>query len=185
MKLIASAGISLGHLAQQLISIRRLNGHVVPPKINPVKTGKRLQKKGNLTGSVASIKSDKLTIAPLASTVNSLVGTLPGLVSMQTSGLPGSDAANLSIRGFGNALVIVDGIESSFNDIDANQIESVSILKDGSASIYGARAGNGVILVTTKRGIDQKPTITLNSSYTLQGVTKMIHPASSGQRSGR
>ena len=148
-----------------------------------VVVGYGTQKKGNLTGSVSSVKSDKLTIAPLASTVNTLVGTLPGLVSIQNSGLPGSDAANLSIRGFGNALVIVDGVESSFSDIDANQIESVSILKDGSASIYGARAGNGVILVTTKRGIDQKPTITLNSSYTLQGVTEMIHPASSGQRS--
>ena len=147
-----------------------------------VAVGYGTQKKGNLTGSIASIKSDKLTIAPVASTSNSLVGSLPGLVSKQTSGLPGSDAAALSIRGFGSALVIVDGIESSFNNIDANQIESISILKDGAASIYGARAGNGVILVTTKRGQDQKPTITLNSSYTLQGVTKMIRPASSGQR---
>jgi TonB-linked SusC/RagA family outer membrane protein len=147
-----------------------------------VVVGYGVQKKGNLTGSVSSTKSSELTIAPMASTTNSLVGRLPGLVSIQTSGLPGSDAANLSIRGFGNALVIVDGVESTFDDIDVNQIESISILKDGSASIYGARAGNGVILVTTKRGQDQKPTITLNSSYTLQGVTKMIHPASSGQR---
>ena len=147
-----------------------------------VVVGYGVQKRGNLIGSVASVKSDKLTIVPIASTVNSLVGRLPGLVSKQSSGQPGADAANLSIRGFGNALVIVDGIESNFNNIDANQIESISILKDGSASIYGARAGNGVILVTTKRGQDQKPTITLNSSYTIQGVTKMLRPASSGQR---
>ncbi|MBL7969804.1 MAG: TonB-dependent receptor [Prolixibacteraceae bacterium] len=147
-----------------------------------VAVGYGTQKKGNLTGSVASVKSEKLTIAPIASAANTLVGRLPGLISKQTSGQPGSDAAELSIRGFGNALVIVDGIESSFNNIDANQIESVSILKDGAASIYGARAGNGVILVTTKRGQDQKPTITLNSSYTLQGVTAMLTPASSGQR---
>ena len=148
-----------------------------------VAVGYGTQRKGNLTGSIASIKTDKLTIAPISSTINALVGHLPGLVAKQSSGMPGSDASDLSIRGFGNALVIVDGIESTFNNLDANQIESVSILKDGAASIYGARAGNGVILVTTKRGQNQKPTITLNSSYTLQGITKILKPASSGQRS--
>lgn len=148
-----------------------------------VAVGYGTQKKGNLTGSIANVKSEKLTIAPVASTTNALGGQLPGLIAKQTSGQPGADAAALSIRGFGSALVIVDGIESSLNNLDANQIESVSILKDGSASIYGARAGNGVILVTTKRGNQQKPTITLNSSMTYQGVTKILKPASSGQRS--
>ncbi|GAA3623592.1 SusC/RagA family TonB-linked outer membrane protein [Flavivirga jejuensis] len=139
------------------------------------------QKKGNLTGSVASIKSEKLTVAPITSAANALVGQLPGLSALQSSGLPGSDAATLRIRGFGAALVIVDGIEGDLNSLDPNQIESISILKDGAASIYGARAGNGVILVKTKRGKNQKPIITLNSSYTLQGVTSILHPASSGQ----
>jgi TonB-linked SusC/RagA family outer membrane protein len=139
------------------------------------------QKRGNLTGSVSSVKSEDITRAPVASTVNTLAGRLPGLVSLQTSGQPGSDQASISIRGFGQALWIVDGVESDFNNIDPNEIESVSILKDGSASIYGARAGNGVILVTTKRGIDQKPVINLNSSYTLQGITAMTQPTSSGQ----
>ena len=148
-----------------------------------VAVGYGTQKKGNLTGSVASVNSDKLTISPIASTANSLAGRLPGLISVQSSGQPGNDAASLSIRGFDAALVIVDGIETSFNNIDANQIESVSILKDGSASIYGARAGNGVVLVTTKRGQNQKPTITLNSSTTFQGVTNMLKPANAGQRS--
>lgn len=148
-----------------------------------VAVGYGTQRKGNLTGSISSVKSEKLTIAPIASTSNSLAGVLPGLVSKQTNGQPGSDAAFLSIRGFGNALVIVDGVESSFNNIDANQIESVSILKDGASSIYGARAGNGVILVTTKPGQDQKPSITFNTSTTFQGATAMLKPASSGQRS--
>ena len=148
-----------------------------------VAVGYGTQRKGNLTGSISAIKSDKLTIAPISSTSNALVGQLPGLIAKQSSGMPGSDAAELNIRGFGGALVIVDGIESSLDNIDANQIESVSILKDGAASIYGARAGNGVILVTTKRGQSQKPTITLNSSSTLQGITKILKPASSGQRS--
>ena len=139
------------------------------------------QKKGNVTGSISSVNNDKLTIAPVASTTNALAGQLPGLISKQTSGQPGADAAGISIRGFGNALIIVDGIEADMNSIDPNQIESVSILKDGSASIYGARGGNGVILVTTKRGNEGKPVITLNSSYTLQGITAMPNTPSSGQ----
>ncbi len=146
-----------------------------------VVVGYGTQKKGSVTGSISSVKGEQLTVAPVASISNTLAGRLPGLVSVQSSGAPGADAALLSIRGFGQALVIVDGVESNFNNIDANQIESISILKDGAASIYGARAGNGVILVTTKRGQNQKPTITLNSSYTLQGVTKMLKPASAGQ----
>lgn len=146
-----------------------------------VAVGYGTQRKGNLTGSISSVKSEKMTIAPVTNIANGIVGQLPGLIAKQTSGQPGADAANISIRGFGNALIIVDGVESRYNNIDANQIESVSILKDGAASIYGARAGNGVILITTKRGGNQKPTITLNSSYSLQGVTIMPRPTSAGQ----
>ena len=76
----------------------------------------------------------------------------------------------------------MDGIESDFNAIDASQIESISILKDGAASIYGARASNGVLLVTTKRGNDSKPIITINSSFTRQSITAFPKMASSGQR---
>lgn len=140
------------------------------------------QRKGNLTGSVSAIKSEKLTIAPIGNVTNALAGQLLGLIVKQTSGIPGSDGSTLRIRGFDAPLVIVDGIEGDFNNIDASQIESISILKDGAASIYGARAGNGVILVTTKRGIDSKPVISLNTSFTLQGQTNVIKPGSSGQR---
>lgn len=146
-----------------------------------VVVGYGTQKKESLTGAISDVKSKDLTVAPIASTANALAGRLPGLISQQNSGLPGADAAKLSIRGFGDALVIVDGIEADFNSIDANQIESISILKDGSASIYGARAGNGVILITTKRGSSGKPTITFNSSYTLQGITSMPKTVSAGQ----
>lgn len=139
------------------------------------------QKKINLTGSIATVSSKKLAVAPLASTTNTLAGRLPGLISKQESGLPGSDGASLSIRGFGAPLVIVDGVESSFNNIDANEIESVSVLKDAAAAVYGSRAGDGVIMVTTKRGSVDKPTITLQSSITLQGPTNMVKMASSGQ----
>ena len=130
------------------------------------------QKKANLTGSVATVKAEELGAASnVASSTNALAGRLAGLVSFQESGQPGYDGAGLSIRGFGSALIIVDGVETNFNAIDVNQIESVSILKDGSASIYGSRAGNGVILVTMKRGYNSKPLISLSSAYTAQSVT--------------
>ena len=140
------------------------------------------QRKVSVTGSIATVKSTDLTVAPIASTTQALAGRLPGLISQQNSGQPGSDAASLSIRGYGTALYIVDGVElSSFNSIDINQIESITILKDAAASIYGSRAGNGVFLVTTKRGINQKPTITLNTAYTLQGITYFPRMSSAGQ----
>ena len=139
------------------------------------------QKRASITGSVATVQSEQLTVAPTASTTNTLAGRLPGLITKQQSGLPGADNASLSIRGFGAPLVIVDGIESSFNNIDANEIESISVLKDAAAAIYGARAGDGVILVTTKRGKIDKPSITFNSSMSFQKPTNLVKMASSGQ----
>lgn len=146
-----------------------------------VVVGYGTQRKANITGSIATVNSAAITKAPVASAANTLAGHLPGLISLQSSGRPGADAAQLSIRGFGDALVIVDGIETDFQFLDANQIESISILKDASASIYGSRAGNGVILVTTKRGNTGKPVFTVNSSRTLQGITVMPKPVSAGQ----
>ncbi|NQU80917.1 MAG: TonB-dependent receptor [Bacteroidetes bacterium] len=147
-----------------------------------IAVGYGFKKKVNLTGSVTAVNSDVLEkIPPFGSTTNALAGRLPGLISKQTSGSPGRDAASLTIRGFGNALIIVDGVESNFNNINSNEIESISVLKDASAAIYGARAGNGVILVTTKRGTEGKPVITLNSSYSLQNITNFPKPMSAGQ----
>lgn len=146
-----------------------------------VAVGYGTQKKGNLTGSISSVKSNDLVVSPVASASNTLAGRLPGLISIQQSGQPGADAAKLSIRGFGDALIIVDGVETAFNNIDPNQIESISILKDGAASIYGSRAGNGVILVTTKRGDKGKPVISLNTSYTAQALTAFPRLMGSGQ----
>jgi TonB-linked SusC/RagA family outer membrane protein len=145
-----------------------------------VAVGYGTQKKVNLTGAVSTVKGAELSIVPLASTTNALTGRISGLITTQQSGQPGADGAFLSIRGFGSPLVIVDGVESSFNNIDANEIESVSVLKDASAAIYGARAGNGVVLVTTKRGNLGKPTISLNSSWTFQGLVNMLKPLSAG-----
>lgn len=133
-----------------------------------VVVGYGTQKKATVTGSVAQIGTKELQAAPAANTSQLVVGRMPGLVSKTASGLPGSDNARLQIRGYGTALVLVDGLPTDFNRIDPNDIESVSILKDASAAIYGARAGNGVILVTTKRGKIGAPQITYTGTYTYQ-----------------
>ncbi|MCR5547585.1 MAG: TonB-dependent receptor [Bacteroidales bacterium] len=147
-----------------------------------VVVGYGTQRVATLTGSVAQINSEKINVAPVVNTTHVLAGQLPGLVSKQVSGLPGQDNAALNIRGFGSPLVIIDGVEGSIENLDAGQIESISILKDGSGSIYGARAGNGVILVTTKTGANMKTTVSVNSSLTMQSNIVTTLPASSRQR---
>ena len=129
------------------------------------------QKKVNLTGSVASIKSEELISVPAANVSELLAGKVPGLLTRQTSGVPGNDATTISIRGYGEPLVLVDGIQTSLNRLDPNDIESISVLKDASAAIYGARAGNGVILVTTKRGKSGKPSISYHGNVSFQNPT--------------
>ncbi len=137
-----------------------------------VVVGYGTQRKINSTGAVSTVKSVDLVKSAFTNTTQTLAGRIPGLITKQVSGEPGNDYANLSIRGFGSALVIVDGIESSMNNIDPNEIESITVLKDASAAVYGARAGNGVILITTKRGSSSKPTISFNSMYSQQGLTQ-------------
>ncbi len=135
------------------------------------------QKKINVTSAISSVKGDVLLQAPTTNLSNSIVGRLPGLIAVQGNGKPGS-SSSISIRGastFGNnsALVIVDGIERDFQDIDPNEVESISILKDASASsVYGSRAANGVVLVNTKRGQMGKPIFNYNGFVGLQQITR-------------
>lgn len=137
-----------------------------------VVVGYGVQKRASVTGSVASIQSSDITSAKTANVSNALAGKLPGLRAVQRSGAPGDDAASIDIRGYGNALVIVDGIERDFNQIDANDIESISILKDASAAVYGFKGANGVILVTTKKGQEGKAKIDYTGYYGLQKITR-------------
>jgi TonB-linked SusC/RagA family outer membrane protein len=130
------------------------------------------QKKVNLTGSVATVRNEDLVKVPSAANVSQiLIGKAPGLLTKQSEGVPGADNTTLSIRGYDSPLVLVDGIEMAWNRLDPNDIESVSVLKDAAAAVYGARAGNGVILVTTKRGTARKPTITYSNGFTYQQPT--------------
>ncbi|AWW31602.1 SusC/RagA family TonB-linked outer membrane protein [Echinicola strongylocentroti] len=133
-----------------------------------VVVGYGTQKKSTLTGSVTDLKADKLAKNPTTNVKGLLVGQVPGLVTNQNPGLPGSDNVDISIRGFGSPLVIVDGVESHLDRLDPNDIESISVLKDASAAIYGARAGNGVILVTTKRGTSGKPKVSYHGYFATQ-----------------
>lgn len=126
------------------------------------------QKKATVTGAVVAIKGDALQQSPAVDLSNSLAGRLAGLVVIQTSGEPGYDGASVSIRGqntLGNSspLIVIDGIpdrDGGLGRLSPQDIESISVLKDASAAIYGARAANGAILITTKRGKSGKPTIT-------------------------
>jgi TonB-linked SusC/RagA family outer membrane protein len=134
-----------------------------------VAIGYGTQKKVNVIGSVTSVSSDELTSAPVSRVSNALAGRLPGGIFMQESGEPGNDAAIIRIRGnssLGNnsPLIVIDGIPGrDLNSLHPEDIESVTVLKDASAGIYGARAANGVILVNTKGGkLETAPTFTYN-----------------------
>ncbi len=137
-----------------------------------VAIGYGTQKKGSVTGSIASVNSKDITTVKTANVTNTLAGKLPGLRVVQRSGAPGDDAASIDVRGFGNPLVIVDGIERDFSRVDASDIESISILKDASAAVYGFKGANGVLLITTKKGDISKAKITYTSYYGLQKVTR-------------
>ena len=140
------------------------------------------QKKETVTGAISMVQTKELVQSPQANVSNMLVGRLPGLLAVQRSGEPGEDASTLRIRGVGTfatgegsqePLVMVDGIETdNFNNIDPNEIESLSILKDASSTaVYGVRGANGVILITTKRGNEGKPVISYSANFAINQFT--------------
>lgn len=143
-----------------------------------VVVGYGTQRVGTITGSVATVKGETLTKAPAINLSNAMVGRLPGLVAVTRSGEPGSDNSTFRIRGANtlgdnSPLIVVDGIANrSLERLNAADIESVTVLKDASAAIYGAQAANGVILVTTKRGSSGKPqlTVTYNEGFSMPTV---------------
>ena len=144
-----------------------------------VVVGYGTQKKVSVTGSMASTKGSDLSKVPTPNITNTLAGRLPGLISYNRSGEPGYDDAGLLIRGAsttGDAspLIVVDGVADragSLGRIDPNDIESITILKDASAAIYGSRAANGVVLVTTKRGSSDRLTINYNGNVGISSPT--------------
>ncbi len=144
-----------------------------------------VQKKVSQTGAISSIKSEDLTRTPVSSVTNVLSGQLSGVSTVQYSGEPGSDAADIFVRGKATwvdakPLIQVDGVERDMWDIDPNEIESISVLKDASATaVFGVRGANGVILVTTKRGKEGKAKINVALNFSAQQPTKLIEMANS------
>ncbi len=138
-----------------------------------------VQKRAHLTGSVASLNSKELSQKPIDNLTTMLSGRLPGVITRQQSGVPGENAAKFFIRGrssptgSGAPLIIVDGVERPFDNLDPNEIESISILKDAaSAAMYGVRAANGVVMVTTKSGKEsQKINLNFTSTYSISKNT--------------
>lgn len=152
-----------------------------------VVVGYGTQKKASVTGSIASTKGEEIVKVPAINLTNTLAGRLPGLVSYNRSGEPGYDDAGLLIRGASTTgdsspLVVIDGVADragSLGRLDPNDIESISILKDASAAIYGSRAANGVILVTTKRGMTDTFSVTYNGNVGISRPTTLPEMCSS------
>ena len=138
------------------------------------------QKKVTVTGAVSAVSGEGLLKAPVANVANALQGNLPGVSAVQASGMPGADEPVIRIRGVGSLnsaepLVMVDGVERPFSQLDANEIESISVLKDASATaVFGVRGANGVILVTTKRGSVGKASVTASLNTSVQTISKFI-----------
>lgn len=143
------------------------------------------QKKVTVTGSISNVSGKELLKSPVASLGNALAGKLPGVSTVQYSGAPGADDPTIYIRGQASLngsspLVLVDGVERSFTQIDPNEVADITVLKDASATaVYGVRGANGVILVTTKRGEEGKTHISASTSWGIQTVTNFLDFADS------
>jgi TonB-linked SusC/RagA family outer membrane protein len=146
--------------------------------------GYGVQKRGTITGAVSEVKAEELIRTPAVTTSGALVGKMQGVTARQGDARPGA-STSIQIRNMGTPLFVIDGIPSDaaqFNNLGQSDIESISVLKDAAAAIYGMRASNGVVLVTTKRGnTNQKPEINLSGYYGLQNFTRYPRPANAYQ----
>lgn len=144
-----------------------------------VVVGYGAQKKESVIGAISQVSSKDLLSTPAANVTQAIAGKIPGVITTQTSGAPGMDDATINIRGRatfagdGAPLVMVDGVERAFSQVAPDDIESISVLKDASATaVYGVRGANGVILVTTKRGREQKPEVSLTGNFQWSSPTR-------------
>ena len=179
----------VGYLTQQ----RRVQGRQINVTMQPdtqtleevVVIAYGQQKKVTITGSVSAVGGEELLKSPVANVGNALQGKLPGMSVVQPSGMPGADEPVIRVRGTGSLnsaepLVLVDGVERPFGQLDPNEIEDISILKDASATaVFGVRGANGVILVTTKRGTPGKASVSVSASAAVQQISKFVEFADS------
>lgn len=150
-----------------------------------VAIGYGTQKKATLTGAVSSLGGDEMVVSKAQDAKNMLTGKIPGVRVTQNTSEPGNfDYGNFDIRGYGSSpLIVVDGVpRGNFERLDPNEIESISVLKDASAAIYGAQGGNGVILVTTKKGTQGRAKVTYSMYYGIQTPAEVLRPVGSVER---
>lgn len=146
-----------------------------------VVVGYGVQKKVTVTGSVASLKGEELQASPTTNLTNGMVGRMPGVIGFQKSDEPGGGGTTIRIRGTNSLgsndpLIVIDGVpgrSGGLDRINPTEIESISVLKDAAAAIYGSRAANGVILVTTKRGKEGKPSISYTGNMGFSAPTRL------------
>ncbi|HEY9489244.1 MAG TPA: carboxypeptidase-like regulatory domain-containing protein, partial [Chryseosolibacter sp.] len=138
-----------------------------------VVVGYGTQRRESVTGAISQISGAELLKAPVGNLTNTLAGRVPGVISLQQSGQPGADASSILVRGSA-AKYIVDGVERSFSEIDPNEIETISVLKDASsAAIYGLDA-NAVIIITTKRGKNEQSRISFTATHGVSSNALML-----------
>lgn len=179
----------LGYQKTEIIIGQQQQLDIVLESINNVLNdvvivGYGTQRRKDVTGAIASIGPKDLRQSPVANLSNAVAGRLPGLIAIQNSGEPGADGSQLFIRGLGTTgdnspLVLVDGIERSFSNLDPHEVSDITILKDAaSTAIYGIKGANGVILVTTRRGTNAKPKISVTGQNGWQSPTRLPEYAS-------
>ena len=134
-----------------------------------VVVGYGVQKKESLTGAIAAIGADEIATTKTENLISNIQGKMPGLLIRQKTGEPGTFDNMVSIRGYGDPLVVIDGITREGTEelaqLNSEDIESISILKDASAAIYGMNAANGVIIVTTKKGVAEKTRVSYSALF--------------------
>lgn len=148
-----------------------------------VAVGYGTQKKVTITGAVASVKSEEILATKSQNVQNMLTGKIPGVRVVQKTSEPGDFSNQFDIRGFGSPLIVIDGVpRDNISRLDPNEIESVSVLKDASAAIYGVRAANGVVLVTTKKGVKGRAKIEYTGFYGNQTAIGLPKPVGAIER---
>lgn len=141
------------------------------------------QKKATLTGAVSAIESDDLVVTKNQNAQNMLTGKVPGVRVIQKTSEPGEFNNQFDIRGFGSPLIVIDGVpRGNMERMDPNEIESITVLKDASAAIYGVRAANGVVLITTKRGQRNETRVEYNMYYGIQVPAEVLKPVGAVDR---
>ncbi len=148
-----------------------------------VVVGYGTQRKATLTGAVSSISSDELIATKNQNAQNMLTGKVPGVRVIQKTSEPGEFNNQFDIRGFGSPLIVIDGVpRGDMERMDPNEIESFSVLKDASAAIYGVRAANGVVLITTKKGVRGRTRVEYNMYYGIQVPSEVLKPVGAVDR---